>query len=605
MDNNGYKESILLTFGNKVTLSSVDINWSGSQNGYDGDISVLAFTGSGNPMSTSYNSIATALGNANSGWKLIGNYANTSQNVTPSVSLNTSVSASYWLVAAYNSIFATNNACKNATTGAAATCNDSDDYIKLYAVAGTTGGGGKVPEPSALLLFGTGLMGLVGHVGAQRARRPNTLASLGWTDGSLRRAVFFVAVQGPSLCRANCLLNEPVNLASDSRPLVVHVMHRFDVGGLENGVVNLINHMPADAYRHAIMALTEVTDFRKRITARRCPVHQPEQAARASVSRCIRACIRIFRELRPAIVHTRNLAALEVTVPAWAAGVPVRIHGEHGRDVGDLDGSNRTVPVGAPRLQPLRHPLTSPCRAIWQATWSIGSAFAPRKVDADLQRRRCRALSACRRAPSPIAGCPFDGPDHWLVGTVGRMQTVKDQTLLARAFVRALEIAPALKRAPAPGHGRRRPVARRSARPARRAGVGRSGLAARRAPRRAGNHARARLLCPALAGRRHFQHHPRSHGVGLAGDRHATSAATPNWSRPRRTGELVPAGDPRGDGAGDRRLCQRSGTGPRGRAGGQGGSRAALQHGGDGGRISGASTIGYYSRSARPDEQEH
>ena len=50
----------------------------------------------------------------------------------------------------------------------------------------------------------------------------------------------------------------------------------------------------------------------------------------------------LFRRLRPAIVHSRNLAALEVQLPAWAAGVPVRIHGEHGRDVGDLDGSNIT-----------------------------------------------------------------------------------------------------------------------------------------------------------------------------------------------------------------------------------------------------------------------
>ncbi len=30
----------------------------------------------------------------------------------------------------------------------------------------------------------------------------------------------------------------------DSRPLVAHVMYRFDTGGLENGIVNLINHMP-------------------------------------------------------------------------------------------------------------------------------------------------------------------------------------------------------------------------------------------------------------------------------------------------------------------------------------------------------------------------
>jgi hypothetical protein len=27
-------------------------------------------------------------------------------------------------------------------------------------------------------------------------------------------------------------------------PLVAHVIHRLDVGGMENGLVNLINHMP-------------------------------------------------------------------------------------------------------------------------------------------------------------------------------------------------------------------------------------------------------------------------------------------------------------------------------------------------------------------------
>ena len=38
----------------------------------------------------------------------------------------------------------------------------------------------------------------------------------------------------------------------------------------------------------------------------------------------------LFKQWQPTIVHTRNLAALEAVVPAWAAGVPVRIHGEHG-----------------------------------------------------------------------------------------------------------------------------------------------------------------------------------------------------------------------------------------------------------------------------------
>ena len=118
----------------------------------------------------------------------------------------------------------------------------------------------------------------------------------------------------------------------DPRPLIMHVVYRFDVGGLENGVVNLINHMPADGYRHAVLALTEATDFSHRIRRDDVPVlslHKPPGHGLWLYPQIYR----LMRSWRPAIVHSRNLAALEAAVPAWAAGVPVRIHGEHGRDV--------------------------------------------------------------------------------------------------------------------------------------------------------------------------------------------------------------------------------------------------------------------------------
>jgi sugar transferase (PEP-CTERM/EpsH1 system associated) len=47
--------------------------------------------------------------------------------------------------------------------------------------------------------------------------------------------------------------------------------------------------------------------------------------------------------------------------------------------------------------------------------------------------------------PQPIAGCPFNPAQHWLVGTVGRMQSVKDQIMLANAFVQAIVLAPKLR----------------------------------------------------------------------------------------------------------------------------------------------------------------
>ena len=48
-----------------------------------------------------------------------------------------------------------------------------------------------------------------------------------------------------------------------------------------------------------------------------------------------------------------------------------------------------------------------------------------------------------RGARPAIPGCPFGGPDHWLVGTVGRMEAIKDPLNLASAFVRAIQVQPA------------------------------------------------------------------------------------------------------------------------------------------------------------------
>lgn len=238
--------------------------------------------------------------------------------------------------------------------------------------------------------------------------------------------------------------------ASEARsaepPLVVHVFYRFDVGGLENGVVNLINRMPAGAYRHAIIALTEVTDFRRRLQrddVQCIALNKPP----GHLYRLFPRLVRIFRELKPAIVHSRNLAALEVTVPARLAGVPVRIHGEHGRDVGDLDGSNKTYQW----VRKFYNPFVSHWIALSQdlesyLTGRVG--IAQRKVTQIYNGvDAARFYPADHAVPSglTLAGCPFRQPAHWLVGTVGRMQTVKDQTLLARAFIRALELAPELR----------------------------------------------------------------------------------------------------------------------------------------------------------------
>ncbi len=234
---------------------------------------------------------------------------------------------------------------------------------------------------------------------------------------------------------------------ADARPLVAHLVYRFDTGGLENGVVNLINH--GQRFRHVVVALTEVAEnFSRRVQRQDVAffaLHKPPGHALALYPRLYR----LWRRLRPAVVHTRNLAALECQFPALAAGVPVRIHGEHGRDVTDVRGDNR-------RHQWARR-IYSPAVQCWvplsrdlQDYLVERVGIAPGRIEriyngVDTQRFdavHAETPSAARRA---LPGCPFQGEGLWCVGTVGRMQAIKDQTLLAEAFVRALKQRPALR----------------------------------------------------------------------------------------------------------------------------------------------------------------
>jgi sugar transferase (PEP-CTERM/EpsH1 system associated) len=151
-------------------------------------------------------------------------------------------------------------------------------------------------------------------------------------------------------------------------------------------------------------------------------------------------------QLRPDIVHTRNLAALEASVPAFLARVPIRIHGEHGRDVGDLDGTDR----GGQRLRRLFKPFVHQYVALSKdlERYLLERIRVPKErvvqfyngVDTELFRP-----AQDGREPLPLAA-GLGSPDTFVIGTVGRMQEVKDPLTLARAFVEVLRIAPEAKR---------------------------------------------------------------------------------------------------------------------------------------------------------------
>ena len=61
-------------------------------------------------------------------------------------------------------------------------------------------------------------------------------------------------------------------------PMIMHIVYRFDTGGLENGVVNLINHLPVGKFRHLVVA--DALGF---IKARQVGQHEADGVAQPAI----------------------------------------------------------------------------------------------------------------------------------------------------------------------------------------------------------------------------------------------------------------------------------------------------------------------------------
>ena len=220
-------------------------------------------------------------------------------------------------------------------------------------------------------------------------------------------------------------------------PTLVHVIHQLGMGGLENGLVNLLNRMPAERYRHVIVCMTSCGDFGDRIRNDAVAIHEMRRGE-VPLALVYWRLFRLFRRLRPTIVHTRNLSGLDALLPAVLAGVPVRVHGEHGRDMDDLDGSN----ARHRRLKRLFRPLVTRYTAVSRdlARYLESAIEVPAGRVHQIYNGVDTSLFRPRAGDSPSEAMRSERP--FTIGTVGRLQPVKNQLLLLRAFAAAVSRAP-------------------------------------------------------------------------------------------------------------------------------------------------------------------
>ncbi len=220
-------------------------------------------------------------------------------------------------------------------------------------------------------------------------------------------------------------------------PLIVHIIYRLGIGGLENGLVNLINRLPADRYRHTIICLTDSTDFSKRIQRSDVEVFQIHKQPGQDWGSFLKV-FKLLKKLKPAIVHTRNLAAIEYQFCAWLAGVNYRVHGEHGWDVFDPDGDNVKYQWLRRLFGLMIHrfiPLSQHLQDYLQTKVGI-SAHKITRICNGVDTKIFYPASGERQTPD---ACPLALNDKVVIGTVGRMHGVKDQSTLVKAFILACQ----------------------------------------------------------------------------------------------------------------------------------------------------------------------
>lgn len=213
---------------------------------------------------------------------------------------------------------------------------------------------------------------------------------------------------------------------------VVHYVWGFHTGGLENGIVNLINHLPKDQYRHSIICQKGYDPaFFGRIQAPNVQIYDIAKQEGTDLALFWRL-VKLLWRLKPDVFHSRNLSTMEGQLIARLLMIQLRVHGEHGWDVGDLGGTNT-------KYQKLRRWLKG-CVHQFIALSTEAEHYLIEKIGvaSDKVQRICNGVDLSRFEASAVTEepLPWQFNDAQLVfGTVGRMATVKNQPLLLEAFI--------------------------------------------------------------------------------------------------------------------------------------------------------------------------
>jgi sugar transferase (PEP-CTERM/EpsH1 system associated) len=111
---------------------------------------------------------------------------------------------------------------------------------------------------------------------------------------------------------------------------VIHLLPNLNIGGMENGVVNLLNHGNMDKFKLSLICLEAEGPLKDRISNKHVEIINLKQKSGKRFFLILKLA-KLFKNMKADIIHTHNFYTGIYGISAGKlARVPVLVHGEHG-----------------------------------------------------------------------------------------------------------------------------------------------------------------------------------------------------------------------------------------------------------------------------------
>lgn len=213
---------------------------------------------------------------------------------------------------------------------------------------------------------------------------------------------------------------------------IMHFVDGLSRGGLENGLVNLIERLDPGRFEHVVCTIRHLGPNLDRLPQDRVRVMCLGKKATDSPLH-VRALVRAIRAVRPDIVHGRNWGAVEAVIAGrWTRSCAV-VHSEHGLET-DANAQEPLRRRGFRRLAfELAHRVVSVSYQL-RNLHARRTGFAADKIAVihnGVDRRRFHPDPEVRIRVRQELGI---SPDELCIGSVGNLLPVKDHMTLLQGF---------------------------------------------------------------------------------------------------------------------------------------------------------------------------